>query len=766
MNLCHRLSRKRLHPKKSILNMVTDTAVYGEPCASSFQFGHHVLRRTEMYDSIQLGALFCIVNKLEETLLYWKPCKHDVLQIFWDLDNEIKELAKRNFDMVNPCLNSDTAKWLRDVTLQQTVKVLQRFIASYTLLPEKLAQDHETIETMELKGIALEVLHNISVEFEDQAKYCADNEIFLKCLFSYLQYDQTCFPACRLLECLMLAKKKVFDLSSVDNLQEIIMRLDDIKLGNFCKLLAITLSELDMYENKTLLYAQMTQTKGQNFYTRDVNQDIILGTPNILSRLINVACAKPYVPWSGAISSGMIESEQWLRWIEEQSTRDLESDSETFIGGITVWSDASDQGQTKTSIRMTLELTIRADAVCVLGLLLVGRHRKEVQKELAELRLIPQLSDMFDHFVWRTNSIREYARLPGHNSSCECSPEVALKIQVLRLIHSFCDHSDYKHVMLSWSEYSEIIALEETAETDFPVWLNRDSMCVGIKGLLSKIVEVIKKETGASTFRFWLSRAIESFLRGSFSSADQDFLLRRNLLQHVVQNLVTSNIRHKEVLQSSFDLLGELMKFNIAAFVEFNSYMNSTAKQRKLFSLMNSSLVDSNMFIRSLILSYELFISSGDQDERDFAEECCYVLSHVGSVNTRIGYLQRLLSLINIHTLTQENVSCLNTALVILMFGLQKGDLPQYLLSLAHSIEGCGIVTNNCSLYLENLKNLLLFWQDHYLQKDKDCTILEKGSRICFQEWREAVAVMTSGDHKDPCSLSYYIATAYASRAS
>lgn len=41
-------------------------------------------------------------------------------------------------------------------------------------------------------------------------------------------------------------------------------------------------------------------------------------------------------------------------------------------------------------------------------------------------------------------SYQERVRVPGHLSSCECSPEVALKIQFLRLVHSFCDQSDYR----------------------------------------------------------------------------------------------------------------------------------------------------------------------------------------------------------------------------------------------------------------------------------------------------------------------------------
>ncbi len=35
----------------------------------------------------------------------------------------------------------------------------------------------------------------------------------------------------------------------------------------------------------------------------------------------------------------------------------------------------------------------------VLGLLLVGKQRKQVQKELAQLQLIPKLSNLFDRQV-------------------------------------------------------------------------------------------------------------------------------------------------------------------------------------------------------------------------------------------------------------------------------------------------------------------------------------------------------------------------------
>ena len=55
------------------------------------------------------------------------------------------------------------------------------------------------------------------------------------------------------------------------------------------------------------------------------------------------------------------------------------------------------------------------------------------------------------------------SRIRGHNASCECSPEVALKIQFLRLVHSFCDHSDYKHLLPSVPELEELEAINSKA---------------------------------------------------------------------------------------------------------------------------------------------------------------------------------------------------------------------------------------------------------------------------------------------------------------
>ena len=44
--------------------------------------------------------------------------------------------------------------------------------------------------------------------------------------------------------------------------------------------------------------------------------------------------------------------------------------------------------------------------------------------------------------LFHSNRTGPRNRLAGHNASCECSPEVAVKLQFLRLVHSFSDHSE------------------------------------------------------------------------------------------------------------------------------------------------------------------------------------------------------------------------------------------------------------------------------------------------------------------------------------
>ena len=149
-----------------------------------------------------------------------------------------------------------------------------------------------------------------------------------------------------------------------------------------------------------------------------------------------------------------------------------------------------------------------------------------------------------------------------------------------------------------------------------------------------------------------------------------------------------------------------------------------------------------------------------------------------------------MINIININNLSQENVSCLNTTLIVLMLANRKKILPKYLLAIkAKSIEmlmdndlfrvntfannspttssntiqsGSTSPSSNAASsppldIVTNFRDLLIFWQSHYLQKDKDCGGLEQNSRIDFSYWKETVELLLDPNPKNEWSLNFYL---------
>lgn len=649
------------------------------------------------------------------------------------------------------------------------VDTILRLLMMNSLLPPEAASNEDKTHQLRVKSVALEILSRIiSTEPGDAlAKRLTEFDDILNHVFTYLAYDMTCLTACQVLEDFLQARQTVLNLSTISNIRRLVTCLDDKKLANFCRVLAVTISDLDIYEDKSSLFAQHRQKNAKGFINvRDVNQEMLLSIQDLVPRLVKIAVAYDYAPRYRDMKS---ELDCWMKWIDDQMSDDafeplLEDDLDKFVGGVSEPVQFCGPMVKQAGLEISKDLILRVKVIYVLGLFLAGKARKKVQKKLAELQLIPGLSELFEQFIWkcqgsfRTNTRN---RLRGHNSSCECSPEVALKIQFLRLIHSFCDHSDYKHLLLTKSELSELKRINSKAgplEIDGLDKVNKSLMCRGSKGLLTKIVEVMKKEPTASTFRFWLARAVESYLRGNTSFCDQVFLLKKGLLQHIANNIIDQDIRPKEILQSSFDLLGELVKFNVEAFKAFDKVLDSHEKAEKFVYLISKNLVDSNMFIRALILSLEQ-LTVTQPEYKVYAMTESYLLMHIARFDKQVTYLKKLINVINVQNLTQENVSCLNTTLVFLMFAHRRRDLPRYLRALLMDSTDAGAradCSSNLSI-MRNFRDLLSFWQEHYLHKDKDCSALEKSSRLQFDYWKETVSTLLSDDRTHDTSVLHYV---------
>lgn len=174
-----------------------------------------------------------------------------------------------------------------------------------------------------------------------------------------------------------------------------------------------------------------------------------------------------------------------------------------------------------------------------------------------------------------------------------------------------------------------------------------------------------------------------------------------------------------------------------------------------------------------------------------------------------------MINTINIHNLSQENVSCLNTALIVLMLANRRGHMPKYLhairaksneMMLLHSASTASSLVESALIsssfttnrlistpnsgaiaassppstghyhhhghhhhnhshhqfdLICNFKDLLVFWQNHYLQKDKDFTGLEQNSKIGFGYWKSTVEMLLESNCNSPWSLNYYLKNEY-----
>jgi hypothetical protein len=255
----------------------------------------------------------------------------------------------------------------------------------------------------------------------------------------------------------------------------------------------------------------------------------------------------------------------------------------------------------------------QVEVLFVLCTVLGGRRKIDAQEILKRRGIVPVLSDMFERLPWNSlspsreivvrsggrGSFGESNRSSGiHGPGCDCTPESALCVQYLRLLHNFCDRDcdnyDGRRLLLSPSE--RIFIFENSLSMDYGI--------SGLSpGLLSKVIVAFMGESDESPYRFWLASCVESYLRGS-SAAEQVFVVKTGLLSFLMNEITSQRLHCAGSLQTSFDLLGELCKGNTEV-LQLLVGMLDEEKFRRLMSVSAANLVDSNVFIRSLLLCLE-----------------------------------------------------------------------------------------------------------------------------------------------------------------
>ena len=176
-------------------------------------------------------------------------------------------------------------------------------------------------------------------------------------------------------------------------------------------------------------------------------------------------------------------------------------------------------------------------------------------------------------------------------------------------------------------------------------------------------------------------------------------------------------------------------------------------------SIMMSKLVDSNVFLRSVVLSVHHFEGTRAASWSPSSSCLCeYVVRH------ELSMIIDLMRSVRPDALTQENVCVINTLLVLLMFARRRGELESTLAQIrAHELEehntrgSCySSPTAHLGLLL-NFRVVLDLWTEYYLVQAstaRDPKSLAYSTGVEFCEWVETVAELT-GPRSSPVSLEF-----------
>ena len=398
-----------------------------------------------------------------------------------------------------------------------------------------------------------------------------------------------------------------------------------------------------------------------------------------------------------------------------------------------------------------------------------------------------------------------------HGEGCCCDCDTALKIQYLRLIYTFCcrDNNNFYNKLKLFSKndifrflkfgYMDLIKVSFKEKYDFYKNKNKNNKVtfnniltslskkleinkikekeINIEkillnlsdpksmnkivdyynkndneiGLLQKLIFKYIQECYYSSAKFWLSSCIEVVLRGN-NTFFQTYIASSGLLPCLLYDILYSKQDQNQILQLSFDILGELIKFNRSIFylldyyfcdkVEFKTFCN------KIIS--NDSLVDSNVFLRAIILSNYLFDKTDKEnkiDEKNFFTNKCKICSFIKSKLENIFI--SLISIVKINDINQTNISCINSGLLIFIIKYMENNLANFLIELRKKYYKEVIPA------FDNFKNLLKMWKDFYNYRPKDSASLQNSTTIPFNIWQKVTDLLLKNDENDVCSLYY-----------
>jgi Trpc4-associated protein len=657
---------------------------------------------------------------------------------------------------------------------------------------------------MDVQQNAMFILRELAAVSTSSACELANSREFVLMIFECMAENILFSEASSLIEELVAVSGVFIDLTSIPNIENLLLRLLPNNAACMCRLLGLLL-----YDPENRLEIRATSLKADSLVQQrlriaqadsvqticDRNVALLMRIPEFLHRLCTLIIHKMpvVVPMMGMGNMQIIRllgaaqlahlfsppvEPTWRRVPENIDTEPIES-TEHF--------DSND---------LQL-LTQRVEVLFVICTLLQSKRKLDAQRHFIDGNLIDSLVHMMQRISWNHPPPAVSPMHQLHGPNCECNPESSLRIQFLQLLMNLCEvdsHSASLKALLLTRE--ESAAVQRGMEAG--VFNGRDLAKVPAttRGLMHLILIEFVNPVLEKNYRYWMSSVIESFLRGSVP-LHQAMVVQAGLLSHVSKSILDETSQSVHGLQSSFDLLGEIIKFNPALVLQLECTLGHDGIDN-LTRICSSHLVESNMFLRSLLLTmrcaqaavaapnYGKGLLSQQNVDMQF---CSAAAASVASGSLEKGMLCTwlcreeinimfdLMTSVKEQDINTENICVFNTTLCMLMFKRLDNALCQTLQDICHHETLNGVA--GCAT--GNYRTLLQFWRRYYVLKGRDSSMLhfrcEKlhlfvfilkcifSSNIPFVEWTRTVALLLE-DEAHPCALksqAFYTAASVSS---
>jgi Trpc4-associated protein len=622
------------------------------------------------------------------------------------------------------------------------------------LLCASLSDSANRRNYLELQQHTLVLLRDIAAVSPPAAAELVNSRAFVLMVFECMAENVLFIEASTLIEELVAVSGVFIDLTTIPNIESLFMRLLPYNAACMCRLIGLVLFDPeDRLQTRTtalksdgLVQQRLRIAQNDSLQTIcDRNVALLMRIPTFLHRLCTLVIHKmPYPvlnPLMGNLQLfrllGVAQMAQLLSPPVEPTWRRVPENIDSDVIGSTANYDTN-QLQT---------LTQRVEVLFVICTLLSSKRKLDVQRHFVDGKLIDTLVHLMRRISWNHPPPAVSPMHQLHGPGCECNPESSFRIQFLQLLMNLCEvdseAASLKELLLT---REELVAVQHGMDAGDFSGRNLARLPVSSQGLMHLILIEFLNPVLEQNYRYWMSSVIESFLRGSVP-LHQAMVVQAGLLSHVSKSILDETSQSVHGLQSSFDLLGEIIKFNPALVLQLEAALGCDGIEN-LTRICSSHLVESNMFLRSLLLTMRCAQAAAESPNvrLPFSEQnvdmrfCNAAAASAACTRLRQGMLCTwlcreeinimfdLMTSVKEQDISTENICVFNTTLCMLLFKRLDNALCHTLQDIHQHETKNGVA--GCAT--GNYRALLQFWRRYYVLKGRDSSMLHFRCGQCF----------------------------------